>query len=529
MTDRNTLPHEFTHSWNGKYRRPANLTTPDYATPMQNDLLWVYEGQTQFWGYVLGARAGLYTKQQTLDALASIAGRLDTGHGREWRPLVDTTDDPIIDKRRPQAWWSWQRNEDYYNEGMMVWLEADAILRRETRGAKGMDDFARAFFGMNDGDRGVLTYTRQDVIDALSRIAPYDWDGFFKARVDQPTSEVTKGGFALGGYKLSYGETPGSTDKTRETNGKMTDQSYGVGLVVNDNGNVEAALWDSPAFAAGMTVGTRIVAINGEEYSAKLWRQALKETADGKHPLSLIIKQAQRYRNITLAYSGGIRYPRLEKTGGGETSLDRLLKPRTREAQGDQPIATGPLMNIDLIPVGANPPESLNVIIEVPTGGEPVKYEFDKASGALFVDRILHTPMRYPRQLRLRAAHALARRRPPGRIGRGALALRAGLRGARTADRGAQPGRRAWRRRKADLRPRRQDLPLLFQCPGEGRPARHRVRADRAFLHPLQGSRSRQMGPRRHLGRGGGSAEGHGRGDRALQGKQGQARRGLRG
>src|SRR5690606_31624234 len=141
---RNILPHEFTHSWNGKYRRPELLWTPDYATPMQDDLLWVYEGQTQFWGYVLGARAGIYSKQQTLDALASIAARLDTARGREWRPLHDTTYDPIIAKRRPKAWSSWQRNEDYYNEGLMVWLEADAILRRETKGARGLDDFARA-------------------------------------------------------------------------------------------------------------------------------------------------------------------------------------------------------------------------------------------------------------------------------------------------------------------------------------------------------------------------------------------------
>jgi len=338
---RNILPHEFTHSWNGKYRRPELLWTPDYATPMQDDLLWVYEGQTQFWGYVLGARAGIYSKQQTLDALASIAARLDTARGREWRPLHDTTYDPIIAKRRPKAWSSWQRNEDYYNEGLMVWLEADAILRRETKGARGLDDFARAFFGAEDGDLGQRTYGRQDVVNALNAVAPHDWDGFLRERIDQPTREVTKGGFTLGGYRLVYGETPGSTDRDRESNGRFVDQSAGVGLVVSHTGDVLSSVWESPAFKAGITLGTRIIAVNGEEFSASVFRRGLREAADQRRGLSLIIKQQQRYRVITLDYSSGIRYPRLEKVGEGESSLDRLLEGRTGRTHVDQPNATG--------------------------------------------------------------------------------------------------------------------------------------------------------------------------------------------
>ncbi len=338
---RNILPHEFAHSWNGKYRRPELLWTPDYATPMQDDLLWVYEGQTQFWGYVLGARAGIYSKQQTLDALASIAARLDTARGREWRPLHDTTYDPIIAKRQPKAWSSWQRSEDYYNEGLMLWLEADAILRRETGGARGLDDFARAFFGLNDGDLGQLTYGRQDVIDALNAIAPYDWAGFLRERVDQPTREITKGGFTLGGYRLVYGETPGSTDSAREASGRFVDQSVGVGLVVSNSGDVLSSVWDSPAFKAGITLGTKIVAVNGDEYSPVAFRQGLRDATDRRRALSLIIKQQQRYRVITLDYSGGIRYPRLEKVGEGESSLDRLLEERAGGIHVDQPNATG--------------------------------------------------------------------------------------------------------------------------------------------------------------------------------------------
>jgi predicted metalloprotease with PDZ domain len=339
--DRNILPHEFTHSWDGKYRRPDLLWTPDFHTKMQNDLLWVYEGQTQFWGYVLGNRSGIYSKPQTLDALAAIAARLDNAKGREWRPMGDTTYDPIISARRPKPWASWQRSEDYYNEGLMIWLEADAIIRRETKGAKGLDDFAKAFFGMNDGDWGVLPYNRQEVIDTLNSVVPYDWAGFLTERVDRPTKEVTKGGFTLGGYKLVYGDKPNSTIKTSETENKLVDQSFGIGLIVTNSGDVRNVVWNSPAFQAGMTVGTRIVAVNGNEFSPEEFRNGLKSATDKNRPLSLIIKQEKRYRMITLDYSGGIRYPRLEKSGEGETSLDRLLSSRTVANQVDQPKATG--------------------------------------------------------------------------------------------------------------------------------------------------------------------------------------------
>ncbi|HZV17113.1 MAG TPA: peptidase M61 [Sphingobium sp.] len=331
--DRDLLAHEFTHSWNGKYRRPALLWTPDFTTPMQDDLLWLYEGQTQFWGYVLAARAGLLSKAEALDSLAQIAARLEAVPGRAWRPLADTTLDPVIAARRPKAWQSWQRAEDYYNEGMMLWLEADAILRRESKGAKGLDDFARAFFGMNDGDWGVLTYSRQDVIDTLESLAPYDWAGFLRERVDQPTRDATTAPLRLSGYRLVYGETPNAATKALETKGKLVDQSYGAGFVVGNNGVVQAVVWDSPAFKAGVTIGTDIVAVGSIEYSADLLRSALRQTSDGRNPLSLLIKQGKRYRTITLDYSGGLRYPRLQNPGGEESSLDRLLSSRTGEAR----------------------------------------------------------------------------------------------------------------------------------------------------------------------------------------------------
>lgn len=326
---RNLLPHEFTHSWNGKFRRPELLWTPDYRTPMRDTLLWVYEGQTQFWGYVLGARSGLYTKEQTLDALASIAARLDTAKGRQWRPLVDTTLDPIISARRPKAWASWQRSEDYYNEGLMMWLEADAIIRRQSQGARGLDDFARAFFGVRPGDWGQLTYTRQDVIDALNTIQPYDWAAFFALHVDRTTTETPKAGFDMGGYTLVYGETPNSTTKEIEKGLKGVDQTYGVGLAVKNEGDITTVIWESPAFQAGLAVGMSIVAVNGIEFSGEQFKAALTQARASKKPIELVVRQGKTYRDISLDYSLGLRYPRLLKTGEGDGNLDRLLQPKT--------------------------------------------------------------------------------------------------------------------------------------------------------------------------------------------------------
>jgi predicted metalloprotease with PDZ domain len=327
--ERNLLPHEFTHSWDGKFRRSDILWTPTFSVPMQDNLLWVYEGQTQFWGYVLGARSGLYSKEQTLDAYAHIAAKLDTTRGRGWRALEDTTHDPIMSARRPKGWTSWQRSEDYYNEGLLIWLEADGIMRQQSHGAKGLDDFARAFFGTHDGDWGELVYNRKDVIDTLNAIVPHDWASFLAERVDRPSKEAPKNGLTLGGYRLVYGDTPGTTTKSVETTAKVTDQSFGVGMIVKNDGEISSVIWDSPAFKAGLTVGAKIIAVNGTEFSQDIFKSALKDSKDPKKPVEIILKRDKSFRNIRLDYSGGLRYPRLEKIGEGDGSLDRLLKPKT--------------------------------------------------------------------------------------------------------------------------------------------------------------------------------------------------------
>lgn len=325
---RNLLPHEFAHSWDGKFRRGADLVTPDFRTPMRNSLLWVYEGQTQFWGYVLQARSGIVSKQDTLDAYAAIMASLDNRPAREWRPLVDTTNDPIISARRPKGWVSQQRSEDYYNEGLLVWMEADSILRKQSGGTKSIDDFARAFFGVRDGDWGVLPYTLDDVVATLNGIQPYDWAGFLDKRLNGLTERAPLAGFTENGYRLVYTDQPTpyllDNDKRRE----QTDLTYSLGLAMNRSGGITSVNWGGPAYDAGLVTGNEVVAVNGDSYSGDRLKAAITANKTGQAPVRLLVKDGEHLREVAIDYRGGLRYPRLEKIGQGETGLDRLLTAR---------------------------------------------------------------------------------------------------------------------------------------------------------------------------------------------------------
>jgi predicted metalloprotease with PDZ domain len=325
VAKRDLLPHEYTHSWNGKYRRPSDLWTPDYRTPMQDSLLWVYEGQTQFWGYVLATRSGLLSNEQTLGALANIAARLDNQAGRKWRPLADTTDDPIIAQRRPEGWRSWQRSEDYYNEGLLIWLDADSLIRKLSGGARSLDDFARAFFGVNDRDWGELTYNFDDVVAALNQVQANDWAAFLHARLDQVSDHAPLDGFTRGGYRLIYTNTATEWFKANEKSRKITDLTYSGGFVLAKDGEITEVAWDSPAFNAGLTVGAKLIALNGRAFDTDKLKDAIKAK---KSPLSLLVRTGDIYRTIDLKYDGGLRYPKFEKTNTGPSSLDALLTPK---------------------------------------------------------------------------------------------------------------------------------------------------------------------------------------------------------
>jgi predicted metalloprotease with PDZ domain len=322
---RNLLPHEMVHSWNGKFRRGANLFTPDFATPMRDNLMWVYEGQTQFWGYVLQARSGLVSKQDTLDQLAQIYAVYDNWKGREWRPLVDTTHDPIISARRPKGWSSYQRSEDYYNEGLLIWLEADSVIRAQSGGAKSMDDFAKAFFGMRDGDWGVLTYTFDDVVSTLNGVVPYDWNSFLGDRVNKVNPRAPLKGFTDNGYQVIYTDEPTAVWKEGEKRSKGVNLNYSGGLSVGSDGEISTVMWGSPAFDAGLDVGDKIIAVGESAYSGDALKEAVKAAKGGRDPIKLTVTHEDRVRTIDLKWNQGLRYPRLQKTGTGETGLDRLL------------------------------------------------------------------------------------------------------------------------------------------------------------------------------------------------------------
>jgi predicted metalloprotease with PDZ domain len=327
--DRNLLPHEYTHSWNGKYRRGADLWTPDYRMPMQNSLMWVYEGQTQFWGYVLDARSGMMSKKETLDAIAATAATYDQATpGRSWRPLIDTTNDPIIAQRSPAPWRGWQRSEDYYSEGMLIWIDVDRILRQQSRGRRSINDFARAFFGVNDRDYGELTYTLDDVVATLNRIQPYDWAGYLDRRLNAYTERAPLEGITQGGYRLVYTDTPTDWFKAGEKKSKAVDLSYSGGFAVSTrDGSVTSVIWDAPAFDAGLTVGSKILAVNGRTFDGDSLKRAIAAAAKSKEPVRLLVQDGDSFRTAELDWHGGLRYPRLQPIAGGKGTLDALLQP----------------------------------------------------------------------------------------------------------------------------------------------------------------------------------------------------------
>lgn len=330
--DRNVIAHEFVHSWNGKFRRPFDLWTPDYQQPMQDTLLWVYEGQTQFWGYVLAARSGVQSKQTVLDMWASAAARYSEGTpGRAWRSVEDTTHDPIIAQRQSLPYRSLERSEDYYVEGALTWLQADQIIREGTKGKKGLDDFAKAFFGMRDGDWGELTYHFDDVVKTLNGVYPYDWASFLKTHLYDVNQPAPTKGLEMAGYKLVWKDKPNSYEKGIADYRHSTDLSYSLGVSLDKDGNITGALWDSPAFKAGLVTGVKIVAVNGKAYGGDVITDAITAAKASKTPIQLLIKREDMFSTVQIPYYDGLRYPWIESTTPGKVNgLDRLLAAHTK-------------------------------------------------------------------------------------------------------------------------------------------------------------------------------------------------------
>jgi predicted metalloprotease with PDZ domain len=315
------LSHEFVHSWNGKFRRPADLTTPDYEVPMKTDLLWVYEGLTDYFGPMLAARSGLWTQEQYHDVLASISAALGPGRpGRTWRPLLDTA---VGQLRSGRGWLNWQRGSDYYDEGDLIWLEVATIINRQSHGQKTIDDFAHLFHGGANNGPEIKTYTFEEVVSALNSIAPYDWAGYFREKLTSTSPDAPVGGIENGGWKVVYSEKPSKVPGRRGGAG----DAYSIGLQVGEDGTVTDSIVGGLAFKAGITSGMKVVAVNGRVYTHDLLNDAIKASKDSKNPIVLLVIADEYYKSCSIDYHGGERYPHLQRDDSKPDYLDDLIKP----------------------------------------------------------------------------------------------------------------------------------------------------------------------------------------------------------
>jgi len=342
---RDLLPHEFSHSWNGKFRRPLGLTTPDFNAPMRNSLLWVYEGLTNYLGAVLATRSGLWSEDFGRQAWASLAANMDRNRaGRAWRALEDTTEQPIITARRPLSWLSWQRTEDYYTEGELLWLDIDTRIRELTRDKRSLDDFARAFLGGGAGasaggagagagpgpNLGPVTYTLADIVQALKAVAPFDWEKYLNERLYGHGPGAPLDGLTRGGWKLVFAESQTEYSKSLEDARKAVDFTYSLGFAVSAlSGQLTEVRWGGPAYDVGLTMGTALIAVNGREYRSDRLKTAIALAKVNKQPIELLVKNLDRYRTVRLAYFEGLKYPQLQRIDRTEDRLAAILKPRT--------------------------------------------------------------------------------------------------------------------------------------------------------------------------------------------------------
>jgi predicted metalloprotease with PDZ domain len=323
------LPHEMVHSWNGKYRRPAGLATPDYQAPMRTELLWVYEGLTDYLGEILAARSGLWNVTNYTEQLAMHTDMLEHQRGRDWRPLVDTTDAAQLLYAARDEGTSWRRSTDFYPEGTLIWLEADVTIRRQTQGQRSLDDFCRQFFGGENTGPQVVTYTLADVIKALNEVAPFDWSGFFQSRIYSVRSHAPLGGIQEGGWRLVYRDTPSDMLKGFEADLKLIVLADSIGLVLKQEGRILDVIPGSPADRAGIGAGMKLLGVNGRRWTPELLRTAIKETKTS--PIELLVENGDVFKTCRLEYHDGERYPYLERDSAKPDVLADIIQPRAPE------------------------------------------------------------------------------------------------------------------------------------------------------------------------------------------------------
>ncbi|WP_448663764.1 M61 family metallopeptidase [Sphingomonas sp. CJ20] len=324
---RNLLAHEFTHSWNGKFRRPAGLLTPDFATPMQGELLWMYEGQTRFWDYVLQTRSGLVDRQDTLDGLARIVAYYQSAPAFDWRSIADTANDVLMPGDQGRGWSDYQGSSDYYEAGKLVWLDIDQLIRARTGNARSLDDFAAIFFAEGSAEAPVSPYRLADIVAALNRVMPYDWAAYLRTHL-YTTTRPPLDWIARGGYRLAFVDAPPPYWQSIERRAGAMDLRHAIGLSVGADGGVREVAWDGPAYRAGMAPGATILKVAGQPFTPEALLRAIRDAKGGTRPIALTVRQSGEVQAVPIAWAGGLRYPTLERIGTGPAGLDRMLAPR---------------------------------------------------------------------------------------------------------------------------------------------------------------------------------------------------------
>ena len=343
LAEADLLSHEFTHSWNGKYRRPVGLYQPDFATPQQGALLWVYEGMTEYLGNVLAARSGLKSQAQYRDMLALSAAALDYKTGRDWRPTLDTAVAASVLRGGNPAWLSWRRSQDYYDEGELLWLDADTLIRSRTNNKKSLDDFLRIFLA-NGGNTGplIVPYTFDELVQDLNQVMPYDWAAFLHDRVDKVNPRADLTGIEHGGYKLLYQDKPNPSERTlAAVSGRRIgggpDCWYSIGLRIGGDGAITDVRWNGPADKASLAPGMKIMAVNGRIYSPDTLREAIRDAKGNMQPIRLIVQADSFVSNVEIDYHEGERYPVLVRVEGTPAYLDDITKPLTTPEKAPEP------------------------------------------------------------------------------------------------------------------------------------------------------------------------------------------------
>jgi predicted metalloprotease with PDZ domain len=321
------LPHEYAHSWNGKYRRPIGLSPSNFEKPLTGELLWVYEGLTEYFGELLAVRSGVSTPRDYKDYLALVAARLDNLPGRTWRSLQDVADAAQVLYEARGDGQSLRRGVDFYEESYLIWLEVEVMIRKMTDGKKSLNDFCQKFFGGKDSAPSLNPFTYDELMVALNEIAPFDWNSFWSERLQSLDAHAPLGGLEQSGWKVVYQEAPSGFHDAVENFNHTIDARFSLGIYLKDDGIVNDVIQGSPAAIGGIAPGMKLVAISGRKFSKEIFRDALKPDKNNPVPLEILASTGDYFKTFQVNYNGGERYPYLVRDSSRTDVLSEIILP----------------------------------------------------------------------------------------------------------------------------------------------------------------------------------------------------------